>query len=86
MLLLFESPAVLSMTVSQIQEEIKTKEEMGMVNAAIMQLTKLKILTKTGEENKVAVDDVISFNESFSYKSKRVMCIQTQKYVEKVLV
>lgn len=85
-LLLFESPSVASLAVSQIQEEIKTKEEVGMVNAAIMQLTKLKIFTKSGEENKVGVEDVITFNEGFAGKSKRVMCIQTQKYVDKVAV
>jgi len=69
------------MTVGQIQEEIKTKEEVGMVNAAIMQLAKLKVLIKSGEENKASPEDLVTFNEAFSYKMKRVMCIQTQKYV-----
>lgn len=84
MLLLFEEASIHSMTVAQILEEIKTKEEVGMVNAAIMQLAKLKILQKSGEETKISTEDTVTFNDAFSYKMKRVMCIQTQKYVEKV--
>jgi hypothetical protein len=57
-----------------------------MINAAIMQLVKIKVLTKNGDEAKASLEDMIIFNEAFQYKIKRVMCIQTQKYVEKVMI
>jgi hypothetical protein len=57
-----------------------------MINAAIIQLVKLKVLTKSGDETKATSEDIVTFNDAFQYKMKRVMCIQTQKYVEKVMI
>lgn len=54
---------------------------MNNFNASILNLVKLKILIKDGEEGKVHSSNKLTFNEQFTYKHKRVNCVPTQKTV-----
>ena len=79
-LLLFADPRVEEVSVADIVKKVKA-EEMNNLNASIINLVKLKILLKDGEEGKIDSSNRLRYNEDFSYKHRRVNCVPIQKNV-----